>query len=52
MRKELPEAKNYRTDNLPDDDHDAMKASARRYLLKTGPDKELFKTFRSVQAAQ
>ena len=52
IRKEFPGAKIIILTTYPNDVHDAMKAGARAYLLKTELDKELFKTIRSVQAGQ
>jgi len=52
IRKEFPEAKIIVLTTYPNDVHDAMKAGARAFLLKAELDKELFKTIRSVQAAQ
>jgi DNA-binding NarL/FixJ family response regulator len=52
IRKEFPEAKIIVLTTYASDVHDAMKAGARAYLLKTELDKELFKTIRSVQAAE
>jgi len=52
IRKEFPEAKIIVMTTYPNDVQEAMKAGARAYLLKTELDKELFKTIRTVQAAE
>ena len=49
---EFPGAKIIILTTYPNDVHEAMKAGARAFLLKTELDKELFKTIRAIQAAE
>jgi len=52
IRKEFPEAKIIVLTTYPNDVHEAMRAGASAYLIKTELDKDLFKTIRSIQAGE
>ena len=48
IRKEFPEAKIIILTTCPSDVHEAMRAGASAYVLKTELDKQLFQTIRAI----
>ena len=48
IRKEFPEAKIIILTTYPSDVHEAMRAGASAYVLKTELDKQLFQTIRAI----